>query len=50
MSALWFTAPRKVELREAAPAPLPEDGLRVRTEVSLTSAIAFAPGDTSVRG
>lgn len=37
MSALWFTAPRKVELRDAAPAPLPEDGLRVRTEVSAIS-------------
>jgi 2-desacetyl-2-hydroxyethyl bacteriochlorophyllide A dehydrogenase len=35
--ALWFTAPRSVELREVASKSLPADSVRVRTEVSAIS-------------
>lgn len=38
MKALWFTGPRRVEVREGASAPLSADGVRVRTEVSAISA------------
>jgi 2-desacetyl-2-hydroxyethyl bacteriochlorophyllide A dehydrogenase len=38
VKSLWFTGPRRVEVRDGPSAPLPADGLRVRTEVSAISA------------